>query len=271
MAFINEHAARLRDPREFVGFNSDDGAFGDGVRVIYGIDAAGKPSMQSIRFDKNKWTEVEARAWIDAHVSKIMEFEPAMTKRVKIEARADLLAMPSFMQIGGRDAGEVQFMKASLHDEDEDKRLQRFEMIGYSGGMMEPRGFGRIIIDISGMKIPSGAIPILKNHDPEQIVGHTTKIIAKDSLILEGVVSGAGSAAQEVIATSANGFPWQASVGTDINFDKISFLAEGDSEVINGQKQVGPVSVARESKLRETSFVPIGADSETSARVGENN
>ena len=271
MAFVNEHAARIRDPREFVNFRREKSLFADGVDVIWGITEKGKPSIQSIRFDRNKWAEEEARVWIDAHMGDCMNFDPAAAKKKPLQAKADLMAMPGFLQICGADSGGVKFLAADKH-EDGKKKLPKFSMIGYSGGAMAPRGFGRIVIDLQGMDIGGGrAMPVLKNHDSEQIVGHSEKIEAGNELALGGVISGAGAAAQEVIATSENGFPWQASVGADIRFEKIEHLDEGEKATINGQKQVGPVSIARESTLKEVSFVPIGADSETSARVGENN
>jgi hypothetical protein len=78
-------------------------------------------------------------------------------------------------------------------------------------------------------------------------------------------VSGTGPTAQEIIATSENGFPWQASLGALA--DRMVFIAEGRTATANGREFSGPLSIARKSTLGEISFVALGADDETSAHV----
>ncbi|WP_206036132.1 phage major capsid protein [Crateriforma spongiae] len=79
------------------------------------------------------------------------------------------------------------------------------------------------------------------------------------------MISGVGATAQEVIATSENGFPWQASLGASA--DKVVFIPEGKTANANGREFKGPVYVARKSTLGEVSFVALGADDDTEARV----
>lgn len=139
-------------------------------------------------------------------------------------------------------------------------------MVAYTGGPMRVGAFFRpIVIDLAGMK-RGKSTPILKNHDPNQIVGHSDQVeITPTKLSLAGVISAEGTAAQEVVASSRNGFPWQASVGASV--DEIEVLGEGQTAVVNGQTVRGPLLIARKSSLGEVSFVPRGADSKTSARV----
>ncbi|MCE3016080.1 MAG: Mu-like prophage major head subunit gpT family protein, partial [Pirellula sp.] len=84
-------------------------------------------------------------------------------------------------------------------------------------------------------------------------------------LEVAGVISGVGNTAQEVIATSENGFPWQASLGA--NADKVVFIPEGKSATANSREFKGPVYIARKSTLGEVSFVALGADDNTEARI----
>lgn len=74
--------------------------------------------------------------------------------------------------------------------------------------------------------------------------------------------------AQEVIATSENGFPWQASLGA--NADKVVFIPEGKTANANSREFKGPVYIARKSTLGEVSFVALGADDDTEARIAAN-
>ena len=120
------------------------------------------------------------------------------------------------------------------------------------------------------MRVTRKSRPILKDHDRGSIVGHTDDITINDkSLVVAGVISGVGTTAQEVIATSENGFPWQASLGASA--DKVVFIPEGKTAQANGREQKGPVYIARKSTLGEVSFVALGADDNTEARVAAGN
>lgn len=67
MPFVNQHAARQMDPKKFDSFRRGrPRGFPGGVSVIFGIKN-GKLSIQSIRFDKHKWTPKRARAWLKSH------------------------------------------------------------------------------------------------------------------------------------------------------------------------------------------------------------
>ena len=150
--------------------------------------------------------------------------------------------------------------------EGEDKQ-PTFSMVAYTGGAMRPRGFSTpVVIDLSGMKVEGKSRPIFLGHDSSQIVGHSTQIKVDGSqVIAEGVISGGGSAAQEVINSGKNGFPWQASVGASV--EKMEDVEAGSEAKANGQTFKGPVLIARATTLGEISFVPIGADGKTTATV----
>ncbi|MFM7975393.1 MAG: hypothetical protein ACKO8U_10000, partial [Pirellula sp.] len=97
-------------------------------------------------------------------------------------------------------------------------------------------------------------------------VGHTDSIrVEAGQLVATGVVSRDTPAAREVVVSSKNGFPWQASVGTGV--DEFEFVKEGQKVTVNGNQYNGPVNVIRRSSLGEISFVDLGADGATSASV----
>jgi hypothetical protein len=162
--------------------------------------------------------------------------------------------------------GESDFKFIEAAAGEEGKKLKTFSMVGYTGGAMRV-GYGYpVVVDLAGMDVPTQRVPILKDHNPTAIVAHSTEIEKMQKRIkLAGVISGVGEAAQEVQALAANEFPWQASIGASI--ERMEFVERGESVTVNGQSFTGPLYVARKSKLVEVSFVAIGADTSTSARV----
>ncbi|WP_413431754.1 hypothetical protein [Crateriforma spongiae] len=140
-------------------------------------------------------------------------------------------------------------------------------MVAYTGGAMRLGGWPYpVVVDLAGLRVTRKSRPILKDHDRGSIVGHTDDIkINERSLEVAGVISGVGTTAQEVIATSENGFPWQASLGASA--DKVVFIPEGKTAKANGRDHSGPLYIARKSTLGEVSFVALGADDNTEARV----
>ncbi len=158
---------------------------------------------------------------------------------------------------------EFKWLEAAA--DGEGKKIPTFSMVGYTGSEMNIWG-RRVVVDIAGMRVSASSIPILKDHNPGMIAGHSTGIeILQKRLKLAGKISGVGEAAQEIIALAANGFPWQASIGAYP--EKYEFIDQGQSVTVNGQSFSGPITVVRKSKLVEVSFVAIGADTSTSARV----
>lgn len=146
-------------------------------------------------------------------------------------------------------------------------RLPRFRMVAYTGGPMRIAGWRfPVVLDLAGLSIPSQARPIRFGHDPLSGVGHTDAIrVDGGQLVASGVVSRDTSAAREVVASSKNGFPWQASVGTTV--EEFEFVKEGQQVMVNGAYHSGPLNVVRKATLGEISFVDLGADGATSASI----
>ncbi len=151
-----------------------------------------------------------------------------------------------------------------LNPQDE-KAARGFKMIAYSGAVVQ-RYFGRMVFDLDGISLDSKRTPILKNHDPEQIVGFSDSVDRTDAgIVISGKMSKSTDAAKQVMSLSDEGFPWQASVGMEpVTVER---LEPGAETVVNGSKLIGPAYVVRKSKLRESSFVPVGADGDTSGVV----
>jgi hypothetical protein len=148
---------------------------------------------------------------------------------------------------------------------------RKFAMNAYNGGPLDLTGWRfPVVIDLAGLDGTDKTRPIFFSHDPARIVGHTTSMQvtpegATAGITVEGLISGAGDAAREVLAAHDNGFPWQASVGARAK--QVEFVPEGKTASVNGRTFSGPLNIARRSVLGEISFVPLGADDSTSARI----
>lgn len=145
---------------------------------------------------------------------------------------------------------------------------KRFVIKAYSGGLLPVDGFPHpVVVDLSGLEIP-GSIPILIDHEKsvEATLGATDNI-ANDGrqLMLEGVVTGQSAKSQQVLAQAAAGHTWQASIGAMVI--ESEDVPAGQTATANGQTFTGPVVIARRAVLRETSVLPMGADSTTSVNL----
>jgi len=301
--YPNEHAARLRDPK---GFAKDtfrrtkDGTLYGRIKVAASISviwgklkgkakASDYPVAQSLRFPTSSWTAAKARKWCDDHDVRVIRFEPAKkSARTKSAGEMDLYAGPLQRTEAGDafavgDDGEWRYyapaqlemladaeldLAAAAADGDGDgEKLPTFKMVAYTGGLMRVASwFWPVAIDLSGLKVPNRSHPALLQHDRTAIVGHTTEVeISGKRIRVAGVVSGTGEAAREVVGAARNKFPWQVSVGVLV--DQVEFVEAGKTASANGTTFKGPCYVARKATLGEFSFVSVGADQKTSARV----
>ncbi len=160
------------------------------------------------------------------------------------------------------EAMPVEFLAA----DGDSKKLPTFAMTAYTGGAVNV-GFGLpVVVELSGVKVRSQNQPAFMNHDHTQIVGHADSVeITAQRIKVSGTISGTGAAAQEVLANSKNGFPYQASIGG--NPTRMEYVDQGESVKVNGKNHDGPLYVVRAFDYYETSFVPLGADSATSAKI----
>ncbi|CAN5463060.1 hypothetical protein BH11PLA2_BH11PLA2_51710 [soil metagenome] len=142
-----------------------------------------------------------------------------------------------------------------------------FTMLAYTGVAMRLGSFAYpVVVDVAGVKAPRNAA-ILRDHDPAKIVGHSSGIdLGKNgSITVTGVVSGSGPDAAEIVASSKQGFPWQASIGASV--ERSEFVETGSKVRVNNTNHTGPLYIVRASELKEISFVAIGADAATSATI----
>jgi Caudovirus prohead serine protease len=149
----------------------------------------------------------------------------------------------------------------------EEGKLASFSGNAYTGAPMRPEMWWHpVIIDLDGVRVPSQHRPVLRQHDHEQIVGHTEEVkVDASGILVKGVFSGEKQHVDKVAVPGKNGFQWQMSIGA--NPVRTEFLDEGKETQVNGRTVTGPLTISRETELGEVSFVPLGADGATSAKV----
>lgn len=147
------------------------------------------------------------------------------------------------------------------------KGPKRFSAVAYNGGPMKTHlGTTPVIVDLAGLSVSNQRLPVLREHNAERMIGHSENIdIKAKSIKVSGLLSGQGEDVDKVLATSANGYPWQASIGVGI--DSQEYVEAGQSATVNGAKHQGPLIIIRKSRWRELSFVTLGADNSTSAVI----
>jgi len=185
-------------------------------------------------------------------------------KRLWLEAAAPPAGASPLTLTG---TAEITAIAAGAGGADAEKALPRFKMLAYTGGAMRVAGWRHpVVLDLAGLAVPSQNRPIRFAHDPAAGVGHTDAIkVEGGQLIATGVISRDTATAREVVASSRNGFPWQASVGASV--EEFEFIRESQKATVNGQEFAGPINVVRKATLGEISFVDLGADGRTSASI----
>lgn len=185
--------------------------------------------------------------------------------------------MSKWLQVHGQKVPRRIVMEAASEDiqfttvegaegEDNKPKLRSFSMVAYTGGAMRPAYFsGRVVVDLGGLRVSAKSRPIFLNHDPSKILGHTDKIDVSGRIHVSGKLSAANESVREVAESADNGFPWQASIGASV--ERFEYVESGKKATANGRTFEGPVLIARKSFLQEISFVPLGADDNTSAKV----
>lgn len=158
-------------------------------------------------------------------------------------------------------SGAVNFASAAKGGD-----ITGFELEGYTGAVVD-RWWGKLVVSLSGISSKQ-QMPVFRNHNQNDIVGYSTEVTNDSAFLVKGVFSKNTDVAKEVMALAEEGFPWQASIG--VSPKVVVELKRDASMVVNGSAISGPAEVWLESEVRETSFVPLGADSDTSATVFSN-
>jgi len=104
MPYPNEHAGRINDPGKYERIRRENDKFGEGIHAIWGITKNGgeeKTELQSLRFDKKKFSPDEAKKWLKEHDYPTGSFEPAQNEDsgLAVQARAVFAALGDLLGI----------------------------------------------------------------------------------------------------------------------------------------------------------------------------
>lgn len=143
----------------------------------------------------------------------------------------------------------------------------RFSGVLYSGQRITDHwawGNG-VVFDMDTMDIPA-SVPVLANHDPSCELGVTHEFVKSDGVTVGGeIFADLSDDAAKVTAFAKRGFPYQMS--PYIIPGSVEEVPAGQEVTVNGQQFAGPVSVFRNSRIREVSIVATGADHRTAVSV----
>ena len=220
----------------------------DGVRMITGtIKATGEAATVAYCFAGPAFDAPKAKEWLDKKEIKYAKLDPARNTTYRQITAKGICFADCPVQLTAEADGTQ-------------KRLPKLDILVYAGGPVQPAGWDfPIVVDLQGLEIPDEQTTVLKDHDPDKVVGHGTTINSGRDVRLRGVVSAVGEAAREVLGASANGFQWKSSIGCDRQGDP-KFIREGETLNANGQTFSGPLYFWPSSILREVTITGRGAD-----------
>jgi hypothetical protein len=154
----------------------------------------------------------------------------------------------------------ANFTFAPVVTKDEKGVPKRFSGVAYSGGVIPNYGWmGDAVIDLSTFSVPTGSIFALVDHCAEKRAGKLTARVEGNQILIDGEFFTSTESGREVAALFAEGAPWQLSVGIN---GKVTRSDDQAIHAVNGQ-QLKANALFSECRLQEVSFVPVGADPQT--------
>lgn len=129
-----------------------------------------------------------------------------------------------------------------------------------STGKVLTRWWGNLVLDLSGAQFRQ-TLALLLDHDTEQRVGFSTSVKVTDRGLEASGKLLQNELADQVLADSRAGFPWQASLMAVPT--RIEEVNPGATTKVNGQELTGPLTVFREWSVEELTLTVLGADSDT--------
>ncbi len=187
-----EHACRLEDPKKYDRFRRQNDSFGDGIHAIWGIKEGKPVELQAIRFNAEKFTAAEARAWCREHKYECRPFEPASGKAIDGQTVCDPVAevkgaipykkhklapedepWDAAKEVAKAEVDDLKEMCAWYDSENPDLKgsykLPHHKADGYATVWNAVRAAAAVIMGArGGAKIPASDMPGVKRH----IAGH---------------------------------------------------------------------------------------------------
>ena len=166
----------------------------------------------------------------------------------------------------------IRIQAASGSPAEIDAEIATFSGPAYTGGVMYPRQFpDGVVVDLSGLEVPSQSLMSCREHDAKLVVGSTTSIKNdRRQLLCAGILSGTDDTVLKTARQAkqvGSVAPWQFSIDSDFDVIDLERLSPGQSAVVNGQRITGPMPIVRRSVLRRIDFVTKGGDRKAWASI----
>ena len=167
--------------------------------------------------------------------------------------------------------GALRLVDVGCHAEflmAKDDDSSKLSMKVYSGGVIEGHWWwGRLAIDLTGVKFDKAKYPILEQHQTSLKIGFSGKPVINGGITLnpDNVVFVETEASEEFQRLSKKGFPYQASL---FAIPSVIEKVEEDGKVeVNGFTFKGPGHVWRKCLYKESSICVFGWDTKTASSV----
>jgi hypothetical protein len=144
------------------------------------------------------------------------------------------------------------------------------DCVAYGGGEFN-QWWGRVVLSLSGLILPNGPLPLLKDHgytseaDSARLGVVTSAKVEPSGLMIAGSFLKGNELAGRIVADARAGFPFALSHCADILEQQV--VSAGQKVTVNGRSFEGPIVVATKSRLREVSVVEVGADPEATFKI----
>ena len=145
---------------------------------------------------------------------------------------------------------------------------QTMNMTIYSGGFIEGHWYwGKLGIELTGIKFARNRYPVLENHWTGSKIGHMGKPLVNGGLKVnpENFEFVSTEESEKFRTTSKEGFPYQASMYAIPT--RIERIERGAKAEVNGLTLHGPGTIWRECIFQEASVCVFGWDKKTEAAV----
>lgn len=145
------------------------------------------------------------------------------------------------------------------------EELPRVAILGYTGKEVDLSDYGvdaPVVYLINGITVSKGKIPYLLDHN--RPLGHAENVKKTNNNIhVDAVHSYPSQESRDVAGAIANGVPYEASMGLEIDVDSVVYHEKGQVEA-NGRVFNAPIYTVGKSKMVEMSATLFGRDGETS-------
>lgn len=245
------------------------------ISIASGNDVHGKPSHGKMVIHKEQMLKAYKQALKDKAAATVIEHFDAHWRAVDPDKDGTYLKpeVGSSQPYQKAEAPAYAFRHVApfqLATGEAEGGGKLLSIVALCGRPLQHPKWGKIVQDLSGM-IHKERILVDYNHEAGQLLGYIDKFdVSKDELKLSGAIIPqlTHKRSEEVSGNMAAGMPYEASIffapamPDDI---EVEDLADGVSDVVNGEVVTGPIRIFRRWPLRGVAVCPYGLDSQTTA------